>query len=191
MTSLARLKKTAIAPDTYPTKPTKPGFVGFVGSPLAPSQNSGGDVTTANDPAHVQDFDRKAFDERAAIMEHDGGLSRADAEALAADLCGKPPDPDRYCWPFSVAMNTAEIDTFTRRVGLFAGRGLDYPQAETWADRLVIRDRDADDRRLCLECARLDTRWRCGAAQLGLISGAGRVLEPVTTVLMRCEGFTS
>lgn len=33
---------------------------------------------------HMNEIDREAFEERAAIMEFDGGLSRAEAERLAA-----------------------------------------------------------------------------------------------------------
>ncbi len=37
---------------------------------------------------HMNEIDREAFEERAAIMEFDGGLSRAEAERLAAaSLC--------------------------------------------------------------------------------------------------------
>ncbi len=34
---------------------------------------------------HMNEIDREAFEERAAIMEFDGGLSRAEAERLAAE----------------------------------------------------------------------------------------------------------
>lgn len=34
---------------------------------------------------HINEFDREAVEERAAIMEFDGGLSRAEAERLAAE----------------------------------------------------------------------------------------------------------
>lgn len=36
----------------------------------------------------VSEIDGEAFEERAAIMEYDGGLSRAEAERLAADTLG-------------------------------------------------------------------------------------------------------
>jgi hypothetical protein len=38
--------------------------------------------------ASAQEVDREAFEERAAIMEFDGGMTRVDAEA-AALLCSK------------------------------------------------------------------------------------------------------
>ena len=83
MTWLSRLKKSAVAPEPEPKKPTKPGFGGFGGTPAGLSQKSGGGATAANDPSQAQDFDREAFEERAAIMEFDGGLSRAESERLA------------------------------------------------------------------------------------------------------------
>lgn len=163
MTWLARLKKTAVSPEPIPAKPTKPGFAGFAGTPAALSQNSDGDTKAANDPAHVQDFDPEAFEERAGIAQFDGGLSRPDAEALAAQ--GMAFDPDQHCWPNTNAMNTAEIDTFMSRVHLFTKLGISLAEAESTADSLVKRDRQKDDRRLCLECAHLrhsTGAWRCG-----------------------------
>lgn len=42
----------------------------------------------ASKTANSDDFAREAFEERAAIMEFDGGLTRADAEAAALALLG-------------------------------------------------------------------------------------------------------
>jgi hypothetical protein len=196
MTWLARLKKTAVGTDPVPPKPTKPGFGGFGGTPPALSQNSGGDAQAANDPAHVQTFDPEAFAERAAIMEHDGGMSRAEAEAAAAVICGdaldsEALDSDRHCWPHTEAWNTAEIDTFTARLHLFTRHGLDCAQAEGLADGLVVRDRQTDDRRLCLECShmrRTGGLWRCGQWQPAGLAAA-EVPGEVVKLLQRCEGF--
>lgn len=187
MTWLARLKKTAVAPGTDPAKPTKPPFAGFAGTPAGLSQKSRGDAEAANDPAHAQDVDREASEERAAIMEFDGGLSCTEAEALA----GLAPDPDRHCWPHTTAMNTVEIDTFTGRLHLFTRHDLDTTEAEGLADSLVNRDRDGDDRRLCLECLHLRRSaclWRCGQHQRAGWAGAD-VPADVVKLLQRCDGF--
>ena len=40
---------------------------------------------------HMNEIDREVFEERAAIMEFDGGLSRAEAERLAAESLGVNP----------------------------------------------------------------------------------------------------
>ena len=105
-------------------------------------------------------------------------------------------DPDRWCWPHSSAMNGAEIDTFTKRRSLFTGKGISQGEAEAVADTLVLRDRDLDDRRLCLECSNLQSHWagawRCGDWQWAGIAhpvkdaqlSAQQVLQP-----QRCSGF--
>ena len=61
--------------------------------------------------------------------------------------------------------------------------------AEHLAERLTLRDRQHDDRRLCLECAALADNRRCLVAARGPLAGADRRLEPVPTILQRCEGF--
>ena len=137
-------------------------------------------LDAANDP---QPLDREAWPERAAIAEYDGGLSRQDAEALA----------DASCWPHSTAMNGAEIDTFTTRLARFTDRGLSLDDAERLADKLVIRDREADDRRVCLECVHIRHGGRCGnwrAAGVAIFALDARLPGDFTTILQRCDGFT-
>ena len=98
-------------------------------------------------------------------------------------------DPDRYCWPHSSAMNTAEIDRFLRREAHFTNKGLAAEEAERLADRLVIRDRDGDDRCVCLECSNLRgfVRWQCGNSSR---AGLGRDLpSELVVTLQRCEGI--
>lgn len=102
-------------------------------------------------------------------------------------------DPDQHCWPHTEAMNTAEIDTFTERLHLFTRHGLDYTEAETLADGLVTRDRDQDDRRLCLECRHLRRGaglWGCNQWKRAGLAAAG-VPADLVKLLQRCEGFTS
>ena len=105
-------------------------------------------------------------------------------------------DPDRWCWPHSSAMNGAEIDAFRTRQALFTGKGISQGEAEAVADKLVLRDRDLDDRRLCLECSNLQSHWagtwRCGDWQWAGIAhrvkdaqlSAQQVQQP-----QRCGGF--
>lgn len=126
----------------------------------------------ASDPAHAQDFD--------------GGVSDTQADVLALT-----DDPDSHSWPHSKAMNTAEIDAFTARVHLFTRHGLDQTQAEGVADGLVIRDRDGDDRRLCLECLHLRDGgrfWACNQWRRAGLAGAA-VPANWCDLLKRCNGF--
>ena len=101
-------------------------------------------------------------------------------------------DPDCWCWPHSAAMNTAEIDTFTQLLHHFTGRGLAEPEAELLADKLVKRDRETDDRRLCLECLHLKScgdHWACNQWKRAGLGPAGLPADLVRQ-LQRCDGFT-
>lgn len=105
------------------------------------------------------------------------------------------PDPDRYCRPHSTAMNAREIDAFTARLARFTDKGLSLEDGEALANSLVMRDRESDDRRLCLECTHLGGTgaWRCGNWQRAGVAikarDAGLPRDLVRT-LQRCDGFS-
>lgn len=92
-----------------------------------------------------------------------------------ADRCHAP------CW------DDAEIVAFTARTERFAQMG--RADADDLAERLTLRDRDGDDRRLCVECSWLGDAGRCLAAASGRIPRADRRMEPVQTILQRCVAF--
>ena len=96
-------------------------------------------------------------------------------------------DSDRWCWPNSSAMNTAEIFTFYLRLEQFFGR----PDAEQLADRLVIRDRDREERVMCVECKYLQGLNCRNWVQAGVaLKAEGATLPSSFTVLLqRCDGF--
>jgi len=124
----------------------------------------------ANEPAHAGDFD--------------GGKFHTQADVLALT-----DDPDCWAWPHSSAMNGQELDTLMARQALFCQRGAAPQDAERLADRLVNRDRDDDDRRLCLECRHLRGAgpYRCGNARAaGLHADLARDL---VLILQRCHGY--
>lgn len=54
-------------------------------------------------------------------------------------------DRDRWCWPHSEAMNSAEIARFGQRVEQAMQRGMTEAQAEALANNMVQRDRHPDD----------------------------------------------
>lgn len=104
------------------------------------------------------------------------------------------PDPDRYCWPQSMAMNSVEIERFAKRRQVFIAKGLDEAAADELADKLVTRDRDRDDRRVCFECSHLKgfTVLRCDnwkAAGIATTSDGAFVHKAFGTLLQRCDGF--
>lgn len=103
-------------------------------------------------------------------------------------------DPDRWCWPHGSAMNTAEIDAFTARLARFTDKGLTLNDAEALADKLVQRDREMDDRRICMECVHLQDagRWRCSntvMAGISLHTADTQLPSSLTHQLQRCAGF--
>lgn len=105
-------------------------------------------------------------------------------------------DPDRWCWPHSEAMNTGEIDAFTARLARFTDRGLGLDDAEALADKLVTRDRESDDRRLCLECLHLSGQsgktWDCRnwqAAKVAIRARDAQLSAALVLQLHRCDGF--
>lgn len=110
----------------------------------------------------------------------------------ANDLATPAPatDPDRWCWPHSTAMNSGEIDTYTMRLARFTDKGMSLEDAERLADKLVIRNRGGDDRRLCLECTHLQGfgHWRCGNWQAADVARAG-LARDLVLMLQRCGGF--
>lgn len=107
-------------------------------------------------------------------------------------------DPDRWCWPHSSAMNGAEIDTFSVRLHKFTDKGLPRTDSEMLADKLVLRDREQDDRRVCLECKHFAGHgvgsWRCGnwqAASVAIRSRDAQLPADLVVQLQRCGGFTA
>ena len=81
----------------------------------------------------------------------------------------------------------AEIAAFLSRSMRFAQIG--RRDAEHLAERLALRDRQLDDRQMCVECRELEPSGRCIAARRGAFPGADRNLVPVQNVLWRCTSF--
>ena len=201
---LQRLKSGA-SPNTDATKATEPGFVGFVAPVPALMKKTAAPANAANDPAPTLKKPETA-PWRVTLAP---GTSAATAEkfraaSLALDqliedsnLAVADTDPDRWCWPHGDAMNTAEIDTFTARLARFTDKGMSLPDAEALADKLVMRNREGDDRRLCLECVHLSgfgpTSWRCGnwqAAGIAIRPHDTQLPAELVVQLQRCGGFT-
>ncbi len=158
---LARLKNSK-GPDTHATKPTKPATD-------TPARGFVGFV--AYPQGHIQKID--------------GAVASPDTPAASSPST----DPDRWAWPHSSAMNGRELDTMMARQALFMERGAGPQDAERLADELALRDRDGDDRRLCLECRHLrgDGPYRCGNA--GAASLHPDLPRDLVLTLQRCHGF--
>ena len=139
---------------------------------------------------------------RSVLNDNDRTAIRAERDALVLALqaeasaplppleSGNPrmtPDQGDEC--HAGGWDDEEVAAFSAREARFArlGRAED---ADYLAERLTLRDRQHDDRRLCLECAYRADNGRCLAAARGRLPGADRRLEPVPTILQRCPGFT-
>ena len=143
---------------------------------------------------HVAPRDALTDDHRAAIRaERDALVVALQAEAADASTqprcSGNPlmtPEQGDDC--HAGGWEDAEIDAFTVRQVRFT-RMCRAADAEHLAERLTLRDRQHDDRRLCLECAARSEGGRCLVAARGRLPEADRRLEPVPTILQRCLGF--
>ena len=107
-------------------------------------------------------------------------------------------NPDRWCWPRSSAMNGAEIDKFAARLYRFTDKGLARNDGEALADKLVLRDCESDDRRVCLECRHFAGHgagtWRCGnrqAAGVAICSPDVQLPSNLVVQLQSCYGFAA
>ncbi|HRK40241.1 MAG TPA: hypothetical protein PK347_17850 [Burkholderiaceae bacterium] len=94
------------------------------------------------------------------------------------------------------AATDAEIQRMAERLALFADRGVGVQDAEKLADRLLVRDREGDNRVACAECHRLvgnaPGRWRCGDRAPILqndLAGANLGAAFVHQALHRCNSF--
>lgn len=169
------------ANDPAPTTTVRPVFTESGNKPI--------DIGTVRPP----DLTPKLL---AASLALDAQIAAADQFRNSDKNSGT--GPDCWCYPHSTAMNGNEIDLFTARLHRFTDKGLTRTDGEALAYRLVIRDREADDRRSCLECRHLsgygNTSWRCGNWQ-----AAGVAIRPRDTQLpadlvlqlQRCDGFAT
>jgi hypothetical protein len=83
--ALLRERKNSFAPSPEPTEPTQGGSVGFVGSsPWEVEKIDVPSAETRQHDAHVSDW--VDWNERSAIMEYDGGMSRKEAEMGAGNV---------------------------------------------------------------------------------------------------------
>ena len=125
-------------------------------------------------------------------------IFRAASQALDRQIAaagGPAADRDRDCWPHSSAMNGQEIETFTARLARFTDKGLSLEHGERQADSLVKRDRDEDDRRVCMECLNLrggPGSWSCGDwlnAGIVVRDVDGQLSDTLVSALQHCNGF--
>ena len=167
------------------------------GSGFALSLTDDGGVKVAPASALTDDYRQAIRANRAELVTLlRSGAARSTAPAARSTAPAESPRPyrlaktdaDRCHWP---PWGEPEIQAFVARVALFIRRGVTATDADELAEALTLRDRDGDDRGLCIECRHLDRDGRCAMARAGQLHGVDRRFEPLRTVLQRCEGFTS
>lgn len=140
-----------------------------------------------NQPESTPDLRSVATDATVAR----GSTFKNEVDEIFSRAANDPvPDPDRWCWPNTPAMNSIEIDTFATRLSMLTKRGLHFSDAEALADKLMVRDREQDDRVSCLECRYLNGfgAGRCANWSEAAVSRYGLIPEFVCA-LQRCPGF--
>lgn len=96
----------------------------------------------------------------------------------------RQPQPQQ--WPHDPASD-AECAAMLDRIRKAESLGATPAEADTVADVLLIRDRQGDDRRLCIECRHVRpdaVGWRCISTLRGPLARDLVVRQP-----HRCEGF--
>jgi hypothetical protein len=78
------------------------------------------------------------------------------------------------------AWTETELSTFSRRFKIFMKEGLNEEEAEELAEKMLIRDFEGDDRRICFECTKyLPAKVSCAVYRK----------RPIRFTLQRCEFF--
>lgn len=145
------------------------------GFALAPAEGGGIRVAPAGT---LSDADRQAIrDHRAellALLDGDAGSRHLKPAAAREPVT-------RESW------TEAEISVFIDRYERLLRWGWSEIEAENLAERLVWRDRDADDRVVCAEC-RYYRGERCGNHKDAILNVADRGRN-LAGLLQRCAGF--
>ncbi len=139
-------------------------------------------VTAEGDRLVIRPASKLTDDMRSALRQ-------AKSELLALLTAPRPyrlgqADADRCHSPH---WDDAEIATFVARVSLFVRRGLPPTDADDLAERLVLRDREGEPLRACVECS----HYRSGhcANHLRAVLRSRDVGCDFARLLQRCAGF--
>jgi hypothetical protein len=201
--------KNQNAPSVDATKATKPGFVGFVAPTPWASQKIECEAQTRPTPSMREAHEvyllhhwhcptccaaGQRYGQRCAegarlwdAYNEAAQRERADRESTKQPApAPEPPQPDpRLIASDYVPATEGELVRMLERVQHGEALGLSEREADELADLLHLRDREGDDRHLCIECQRVRASgvgWRCAA--LGPIP-----TDWVTRQLQRCPTF--
>jgi len=162
------------------------GFVGFVASIPEHSQKIEGKVVATIEGS--QATGRKPYDGmNAKFLEASKALD--DLILKNGGTLELPPDT-----PLPEKLIPKNGELFTARLARFTDKGVTLTDAQTFAIQLQTRDRDLDDRRMCLECRHLNGfgAWQCANWCKAKVAHRPRdngLPAELVTKLQRCDGF--
>ena len=107
------------------------------------------------------------------------------APGLVSEPAEKPEAPDLA----AVSWTDGDIARFLDRRARLLRWGWPEPDAEKLAEQLVRRDREADERVSCAECAHYRS-GSCGRHKHALLQSS-EVGRDFASMLQRCAGFTA
>ena len=176
MNWLARLgddNSAEMVEPTKTTKPTKRVFVGFVGIPPDHIQKNIGSIPARDQPDEI----------RTSGPEQPGGTSY---EIREDPLFREPRKGEQDLHP-------PVLGTPIERLALLTNRYLNIDDAQELVDRLALRDKQRDDRRVCLECAHMSgspqarrcSQWRKTGMQGPPVPGE------LVGLLQRCQAYSA
>ena len=83
-------------------------------------------------------------------------------------------------------MNEVEIQRFINRSKRFVLEGLSEEESDILADKMFLRDKENDDRRVCFECENYnDKNTHCNV----YFDSKGKTYRPLRFVIQRCDKF--
>jgi len=203
--------KNQNAPSVDATKATKPGFVGFVAPTPGASQKIEREAQTRSMPSMREAHDAylahhwgcptccaagqgrgQRCTEGARLWSEYGGAAQREREAVkrqrpasAPEVPILTPEQRRRLW-WGQPASAEELERMAARVARGEALRLPAREADALADRLHLRDREGDDRHLCIECQRVRADangWRCGALRGPIPT------DWVMIQLQRCDKF--
>ncbi len=140
---------------------------------------------TSDDRLQISPATKLSDDDRSLIVANKTGLidwlkKAANESSMVAPLVNQRGHQGAFNW------SDSEIESFNRRVVQFQNQSIDLPKAEAIAETLLVRDRDTDDRRMCVECLSL-AKFNCTTPKAAGLTT--RDVRPIRFMLQRCDGF--
>ncbi len=139
--------------------------------------------TPAPPPARTAKTDERGVLSVLAVTPT-GGAREFEALPMRTDDTAEEPKANDLA---AVAWTDADMARFNRRRARLIRWGWTEAEAEKLAERLVRRDRDADDRVSCIDCRHYRPGQCRNPQRAGL--NAGEVGRDLVAMLQRCPGF--